>query len=119
MYVGIDLGKRIVACTLLKADGTEVLTTKGANTRDGWEIIRRSLPLDGETSAVIEACCNWSQIYDLLSSWGWSVVVAHPGQLRLIAESKKKTDTVDSRTLARLLHAGFVPAIAIPPRELR
>ena len=34
MYVGIDLGKRIVACTLLKADGTEVLTTMGPSVVD-------------------------------------------------------------------------------------
>jgi transposase len=47
------------------------------------------------------------------------VVVAHPGLLRLIFRSKRKTDRLDAEKLAKLLFLGEVPAVHVPRAEVR
>jgi transposase len=47
------------------------------------------------------------------------VVVAHPGQLRLIFRSKKKNDRVDARKLATLLFLDQVPEVHVPALDVR
>jgi transposase len=47
------------------------------------------------------------------------VVVAHPGQLRLIFKAKKKNDRVDARKLATLLYLDQVPQVHVPKQEVR
>ena len=37
------------------------------------------------------------------------VVIAHPLQVRVIAEAKAKTDRIDAAALARLHAAGYLP----------
>ena len=47
------------------------------------------------------------------------VVVAHPGQLRLIFRSKRKSDRVDAEKLAKLLYLDEVPPVYVPSLEVR
>jgi transposase len=47
------------------------------------------------------------------------VVVAHPGQLRLIFRSKRKNDRVDAEKLAKLLFLDEVPPVHVPSAEVR
>jgi transposase len=47
------------------------------------------------------------------------VVVAHPGQLRLIFRSKRKNDRVDAEKLAKLLFLDEVPPVWVPSSEVR
>jgi len=47
------------------------------------------------------------------------VVVAHPGQLRLIFRSKRKNDRVDAHKLATLLFLGQVPPVHVPSADGR
>ena len=47
------------------------------------------------------------------------VVVAHPGQLRLIFRSKRKSDRVDAEKLAKLLYLDEVPPVYVPSVEVR
>ena len=50
----------------------------------------------------------------------WSqVIVAHPGQLRLIFRSKKKNDRVDAKKLATLLFLDQVPQVHVPSVDVR
>jgi hypothetical protein len=44
------------------------------------------------------------------------VVVAHPGQLRLIFRRKRKNDRGDAEKLAKLLYLDEVPAVYVPSR---
>jgi len=46
-------------------------------------------------------------------------VVAHPGQLRLIFRSKRKSDRVDAEKLAKLLFLDEVPPVHVPREEVR
>jgi transposase len=47
------------------------------------------------------------------------VAVAHPGKLRLIFQSKKKSNRVDAQKLAALLHLNQVPRVHVPCQEVR
>jgi transposase len=47
------------------------------------------------------------------------VLVAHPGQLRLIYRSKNKNDRKDAEWLAKLLYLGEVPTIHVPSLDVR
>lgn len=44
-----------------------------------------------------------------------SIHVATPFKVRVIAESKSKTDRYDSRMLAELLRTNFLPESWVPP----
>src|SRR3954447_4546597 len=71
---------------------------------------------------VLEATLNTWQLYDQLVLLVATVTVANPLQVKLIASSRVKTDNRDTRVLARLLAAGLIPAVWVPPlpvRELR
>lgn len=47
------------------------------------------------------------------------MVVANLGQLKLIADSDKKTDRVDARELAQIVRLNSVPESYVPTDEIR
>ena len=55
---------------------------------------------------AIEAGNQTAWIVDLLRKAGAKVHVVHPLKVKLIAESKKKTDRIDAKLLAHLLRGG-------------
>ncbi|NIP73057.1 MAG: IS110 family transposase, partial [Gammaproteobacteria bacterium] len=54
-------------------------------------------------AVCFEASSGYGFLYEALSRIARRVVVAHPGQLRLIFRSKRKNDRVDAEKLAKLL----------------
>jgi transposase len=71
---------------------------------------------------VLEATGGAWYLYDLLQPLVALVVVAHPGRVRLIAQSSVMTDQKAVEILSFLLVAGIVPEVWPPPvhvRELR
>src|SRR5947208_7509717 len=82
---------------------------------DVW--IRKHLrPTDAVT---LEATSNAWHVYDMLVPLVASVTVANPMQVALIAKTRVKTDPRDALTLARLLAAGMLPSVWVPPAEVR
>ena len=117
MYVGIDIHKVNCPVTVLDTDGTEVDRYSIKNTKRGWSRFVERTPHDSEIA--IEASTASCSVYDFLVEHGYEVKVAHPREVRLIATSKKKTDTFDSKILAQLLRTGFLPMVTMPSRETR
>src|ERR1051326_347267 len=70
-------------------------------------------------AVVLEATANAWQVYDQLAPLVASVTVAHPLLVKAISAAKVKTDARDSTTLARLLAAGLIPAVWVPPPHVR
>ena len=68
---------------------------------------------------VLEASVNAGPLYDQLAPLVASVTVAHPLLVKAISAAKVKTDARDSTTLARLLAAGLIPAVWVPPPHVR
>jgi len=71
---------------------------------------------------VLEATTNAWTRYDQLAPLVLEVKIAHPLLINLMSSARVKTDTRDTLHLARLLAAGLIPAVWVPPppvRELR
>lgn len=117
MYIGVDLHKLSAVVTALDESGQEVLTTKFRNTREGWEEFHTTFSQGGRV--VLESTVNHLSVVELLESWGYQVSVAHSLGVRAIATSKAKTDKIDSRILAKLLHADFLPTCYVPAQKVR
>jgi transposase len=66
-----------------------------------------------------EASCGSGHFHDLLRPLAARVLVAHPGQLRLIFRSKNKNDRNDAERLAKLLYLGETPTVHVPLLEVR
>ena len=63
---------------------------------------------------VLEATTNTAAIVAVLKPHVKRVIVANPLQVRLIAESRVKTDKIDAAILAQLYASGFLPEVWIP-----
>jgi len=117
MFVGIDLHKVNCQTAVLDTNGAERERYRFPNTRSGWEgFVKRTLR---EWRIAIEASTHCGPVYDFLTTRGYDVTIANPREVRLISESKKKTDSFDCRTLAQLLRANFLPSSLIPARQIR
>ena len=75
--------------------------------------------LQASDAVVLEAMSNAWHVYDQLSPLVGSVTVAHPFLVKMITASRVKTDRHDVLRLARLLAANLIPAVWVPPQEVR
>jgi transposase len=70
-------------------------------------------------SAGVESTTNAWHIYDLLEPLAEQVLVANPIKMKQIAQARVKTDIRDTLILARMLAANMIPAIWVPPVQVR
>src|SRR5215467_15290252 len=70
-------------------------------------------------AVVLEATTKARHLCDQLHPLVSSVTVAHPNLVKLITTARVKTDARDTLHLARLLAAGLIPAVWVPPTEVR
>jgi transposase len=75
--------------------------------------------LHSDDRVVIEATSKAWELYDLVHPLVGEVVIADSRLVKLIARAKVKTDAIDTLKLARLLAGGLIPAIWVPPAEVR
>jgi transposase len=83
------------------------------------EMMRILKGLPDRFEVCYEASCGYGHYYDLLHPLAARVLVAHPGQLRLIFRSKNKNDRNDAERLAKLLYLGETPTVHVPSLEVR
>lgn len=119
-FVGVDLHKQSVTIAAVDAQQQIVLRPIKLSLLEftAWAPTHL-LPTD---AVVIEATTNSWWFVDLVQPLVLAVTVAHPRQLQLITTARVKTDARDALKLAKLLAAGLIPGIWIPPvhvRELR
>jgi len=60
---------------------------------------------------------NWFFIHKILHGYIRDIKVAEAYKLRIIAEAKVKTDSLDAFHLAQLLRIGYIPEIYIPDEK--
>jgi len=116
-WVGSDLHERTSSICVLDDRGQVVQRAR----IDGHprEVIAWLGRLGVPFRVCFEASTSFGWVHDALAPIAESVVVAHPGRLRLIFRSKRKNDRADAEKLARLLYLGEVPAIHVPSRDVR
>ena len=115
--LGFDCHKAFSQVAILDEKGAVVKECRLVNQRAARARFVRELAQP--VQAVIEAGYNWGLMYDLLTELGVDVRVAHPLRVKAIASAQIKTDTIDARTLGRLLHARLIPEIYVPSPDIR
>ena len=107
-FIGLDVHKDFCEVALVEGDacwsGPRVRSTP-----EDLEVFGQSL--GPEDHVVLEATGGALAIARILERHAGRVVMANPMAVRAIASAKAKTDRLDARTLARLLAAGFLPAV--------
>jgi transposase len=116
-YCGIDLGARKTHVCLIDENDHKLLDMKMYN---AFEVIEAELrPYKSSLEVVVESTINWEWLVYGLQKYGYEVKLAHTLGLKAITWSKKKTDTWDAFTLAKLLRGRLIPQAYIYPYELR
>jgi transposase len=116
-YVGIDLHKHYLVSGGVNAKQEVVLPPRRIELGD-WPKWAKT-HLTKSDLVVVEATTNAWDFYDLTSPLVQRVLVANAAKIALIAKTRTKTDNKDVMVLARLLAAGLIPEVWVPPMEVR
>jgi transposase len=116
-FVGIDLHKEYSTVTVLDEAGNEMDQRNLPNNVEDFTLYFRQW--EGKIRAALEATYNWYWLVDLLQRLGVEVKLANPYKTRIIGEARVKTDKIDSRILAQLLRADFLPTSFIADPKTR
>jgi transposase len=119
-YVGIDLHKKSISICVVVLAGRKRRVTSRANffcaeTDKIREFFAQLEPFE----AVVEATASYEWFVQLIETRAQRVVLAHPKKLRVIAESKRKTDKIDAFVLAEFLALDMIPEAYRPTRRQR
>ena len=116
-FVGLDVHRRYATIAAVDSKQRVMLTARRVDFEDFAAWIRKHLrPTD---AVALESTTNAWFLHDLLLPLVASVTVANPIQVALIAKARVKTDPRDALVLARLLAAGLLPSVWVPPHEVR
>src|SRR5262245_1877729 len=116
LYVGLDIHTKHIAVCVLNETGQVV---QRARVRGLDEMLRLLKGLPDRFEVCYEASCGYGHYHDLLQPLAARVLVAHPGQLRLIFRSRSKNDRNDAERLAKLLYLGETPTVHVPSLDVR
>jgi transposase len=119
-YVGIDLHKKSISVCVV--DQTKKVLDRRRFGCSSPKLIRGYFQSLGVFRAVVEATASYEWLFALLDPLGQGLVLAHPGKMRVIAESVKKSDRLDAQVLAEFLAMDVIPQAHRPSprqRELR
>ena len=119
-YVGIDLHKKTISgCVVVKERGKkQVAARKRLECRDEAGIKSWFSEL-GKFEVVVEATASYEWFVKLVEPLAQRVVLAHPKKLRIIAESKRKSDKLDAQVLAEFLASDEIPLAYRPCPRVR
>lgn len=115
-FVGIDLHKQTISvCVVSQERKVSARRTFRCCQPDRIRVYFAEL---GEFQAVIEATASYEWLWVLLEPLADRIVLAHPGKMRIIAESTRKSDKLDAEVLAAFLALDMIPQAYRPsPRE--
>lgn len=115
-YCGIDLHRKMSQICMIEEDGKLLEQTKINSNREEFIAYFKN---KSKMHCALEPVENWGWAADALEEMGHQVHLAHPYKVRLIAETRVKTDKVDARILADLLRTNYLPESYVAPLELR
>jgi transposase len=116
-YIGLDVHKHYITVGGMNAQQEIVLRARDVEMERFKTWAESNLRKTDEV--VLEATTNTWDVYDSISPLVKRVVVAHPAEVKQIANARVKTDNQDVLRLIRLLIADIVPEVWVPPVEVR
>ena len=119
-YVGVDLHKHSISVCVMELVGRKRKIIERRRFRcDQEEEMAEYFASLGEYQVVVEATASYEWFVKLVEPTSDRVVLAHPGHLRVIAQSKRKTDKLDAQTLAEFLALDQIPEAWRPTPRVR
>ncbi len=119
-YVGVDLHKQSISlCVVELEDRKRKIVERRKFRCDDEEKILDYFASLGEYQLVVEATASYEWFVKMVEPTADRVVLAHPGHLRVIAQSKRKTDKLDAQTLAEFLALDQIPEAWRPTPRVR
>ena len=116
-YNGMDISTKSIVCTTLDENGNIVRKDSIENSFEKFgEFLGSFSPGD---SFVMELTGFYEPLYDFIESREFSLKLANPLKIKLIAESRMKNDDVDSEILAKLLRNDWILESDVPPKKIR
>jgi transposase len=109
-FVGVDLHKKTISvCVMVKVRGGRKVVCRKRFSCADVQGIRRFFEQLAPFRVAVEAtsCYEWFLL--LVADLADRCVLAHPKKMRVIAESKNKSDKVDAQVLAEFLLLEMVP----------
>jgi transposase len=116
-YIGLDVHKHYITVGGMNREQEIVLRPRNVEMTRFQRWAEENLWDTDEV--VLEATTNTWEIYDTVVPLVKRVVVAHPAEVKQIANARVKTDNQDILRLVRLLIADLVPEVWVPPLEVR
>ena len=118
-YCGLDIAGVSSYMYVTDAQGQKLAAGPVATTKSALEARLRPF-LPAGLAVAIEAGNQTAWIYAALVAVGAQVTVVNPNKVKLIAESRRKTDKIDAKILCELLRLGGLPEpVHMPGKETR
>lgn len=119
-YCGLDIAGVSSYLFVTDAQGRKLLAGPVATTRAALQARLGPYVARGDLAVAIEAGNQTAWIYEVLVALGAQVTVVNPTKVKLIAESRRKTDKVDAKILCELLRLNGLPEpVHMPGKETR
>lgn len=115
-YAGIDYHKKFSVVTLGDATAKVIMQEKLLNDPNAIKTFFKNY---GSVICAIENCRGMEWFVELLQELGLTVHISNTYAVKLISQSRCKTDKIDSRILMELLAKGFLPTCYQPTRGER
>jgi transposase len=116
-YIGLDVHKHYITVGGMNARQELVLRQRNVEMERFPRWAEENLRHTDEV--VLETTTNTWDIYDTIAPLVERVVVANPAEVKQIANARVKTDNQDVVRLLRLLIAGMIPEVWVPPVDVR
>ena len=119
-FVGVDLHKKTISvCVMVKVSGKRKVVCRKRFYCDQPELIREFFEQLGDFQVVVEATSSYEWFLLLVETLADRCVLAHPKKMRVIAETKNKSDKLDAQVLAEFLLLDMVPEAWRPTPRVR
>lgn len=115
-YLGIDLHLKRTYLVLMNQAG-EIIDEQRLENAEVASYLKEKV--SQRTYAVLEATRNWPFMYNLLCDHVERVELAHPKEVKAIANAAVKTDQIDAGVLAHLARLNYLPIAYAAPKEVR
>lgn len=116
MIIGIDAHKRSESVCITDDDGNIMEEYSMKNDDEEWIKFIQLYP--SSARIAVETSGSGKPIARMLRDAGFELHLANPKQLKMIYQSRKKTDRNDARALAKLLRLNELPESYLPTKEI-